>query len=149
MAVLVASPFLGGLSRQVEHLRYPDVPLNAPPFWQGVAIAFKREGRKLGYHLPRLVGVFLVTLIPVVNVLSPVIWFGFGAWILAVQFADYPADNRGLPFTLTLERLRRNRATALGFGACATLALAIPLLNFLLIPVAVAGGTLLWHHCRE
>ena len=67
-----------------------------------------------------------------------------GAWTLAVQFADYPLENRGRPFRDTLTLLRANRAAALGFGACATLALAVPLVNFLLVPVAVAGGTLLW-----
>lgn len=149
LAVVVASPFLGDLSIEVERLRYPDAPAHPPSLWRGVVISFKREARKFGYHLPRLIGVFVVTLIPVVNVLSPVIWFLFGAWTMAVHFADYPAENRGLKFADTIAHLHRNRATALGFGACATLALAIPLLNFLLIPVAVAGGTLLWHHARD
>lgn len=145
LAVLIASPFLGDLSIEVERLRYPESPVHTADFWRGVAMSFKREARKLAYHLPRFLGVFIITLIPVVNALSPFIWLLFGAWTMAVQFADYPAENRGLPFAQTLERLRRNRASALGFGACASLALAVPLLNFLLIPVAVAGGTLLWH----
>ena len=147
-AILVASPFLGDLSIAVERLKYPDAPAHQPDFWQGVAMSLKREARKFGYHLPRLIGVVIITLIPLVNTLSPFIWFGFGAWTLAVHFADYPAENRGLPFAQTLTHLRRNRATALGFGACATLALAIPFVNFLLIPVAVAGGTLLWRRVQ-
>ena len=106
--------------------------------------ALGREGRKLLYHLPRLLGVFVLTLIPLINAAAPVLWFLFGAWTLAVQFADYPLENRGRPFRDTLTLLRANRAAALGFGACATLALAVPLVNFLLVPVAVAGGTLLW-----
>ncbi|MCZ6709699.1 MAG: sulfate transporter CysZ [Gammaproteobacteria bacterium] len=144
LAVVIASPFLGDLSIQVERLRYADAPANTGGVWRGAASSLRREARKLGYHLPRLVGVFLITLIPVINALSPVVWFGFGAWTMAVQFADYPAENRGLPFIQTLEHLRRNRVTALGFGACVTLALAIPLLNIMVIPVAVAGGTILW-----
>lgn len=148
LAVLVASPFLGDLSIEVERLRYPDAPAHPPDFWRGVGGALRREARKLGYHLPRLLVVFVVTLIPVVNALAPIIWFVFGAWTMAVQFADYPAENRGLPFAHTVAALKRKRATALAFGACATLALAIPLANFLLIPAAVAGGTLLWHRLQ-
>jgi CysZ protein len=148
LAVLIASPFLGDLSIEVERLHHLDAPPHPQNFWAGAAKAFRREGRKLGYHLPRLIGVFLVTLIPLVNLLSPFIWFVFGAWTMAVQFADYPAENRGLPFNDTLIRLRQQRLTALGFGACTALVLAIPLLNFLLIPVAVAGGTLLWHRAH-
>ncbi len=111
-------------------------------------MAFRREGRKLLYHLPRLLIVATLSVIPFINTFAPLLWLVFGAWTLAVQFADYPAENRGLPFADTLERLRRQRWTALGFGACATVALAIPVLNFLLVPVAVAGGTLLWQRTR-
>ena len=145
LAVVVASPFLGDLSIEVERLKYPDnAPAHPPALWPGIGQALAREGRKLGYHLPRLLGVFLLTLIPVVNALSPFIWLLFGAWTMAVQFADYPTENRGLPFAHTLETLKRDRGTALVFGGCTTVALAIPFVNFLLIPVAVAGGTLLW-----
>ena len=146
LAVVIASPFLGELSIAAERLRYADPTVPAAGVWRGAAMSLKREMRKLGYHLPRLLGVFIITLIPLINALSPVVWFVFGAWIMAVQFTDYAAENRGLPFIATLRHLRRNRLTALGFGACVTLTLAIPLLNILVIPVAVVGGTILWRH---
>ncbi|HEX7035119.1 MAG TPA: sulfate transporter CysZ [Pseudomonadales bacterium] len=149
LAVLIASPFLGDLSIAVERSRFASGPEQTPGFWTGLAGAFGRELRKLGYHLPRLVIVFVLTLVPVVNLAAPLLWLVFGAWTLAVQFCDYPAENRGRPFRETVELLQRHRAAALGFGACATFTLAIPLLNFLMIPVAVAGGTLLWRRLTE
>ncbi len=144
IAVLVASPLLGDLSLAVEELTSPGSAPPAPRFLPGLASALQREGRKLVYHLPRLIGVAILSVIPVVNLLAPVYWVVFGAWTLAVQFADYPAENRGLDFRTTLTRLRAHRWAALGFGACATVALAVPILNFVLVPVAVVGGTLLW-----
>ena len=144
LAVLLSSPLLGDLSIAVERDVAPDSAPKAPDFLPGLALAVRRELRKLAYHLPRLLGVAILSLIPGVNVLAPLFWFVFGAWTLAVQFADYPAENRNLPFAETLARLRSRRWAALGFGACATVALAVPLLNFLLVPVAVVGGTLLW-----
>jgi CysZ protein len=143
VAVLLVSPFLGDLAIAVERDQFGDAPRGDPSFWHGVVSAMGRELRKLGYYLPRLLVVFVLTLIPGVNAVAPFIWFGFGAWTLAVQFCDYPTENRGRPFRETLDLLRRDRAAAFGYGSCATLALAIPLLNFLIIPVAVAGGTLL------
>lgn len=144
VAILIASPLLGDLSLAVEQHTTPATAPQAPAFLPGLVAALRREGRKLLYHLPRLLGVAVLSVIPVINTLSPLLWLVFGAWTLAVQFADYPAENRGLAFTDTLQRLRRARWTALGFGACATIALAIPILNFILVPVAVVGGTLLW-----
>jgi CysZ protein len=144
LAVLISSPFLGDLSIAVEHAAFGDGPPQPPSLWVGAFAAVGRELRKLGYYLPRLLLVLVATLIPLINTLAPVLWFMFGAWVLAVQFCDYPTENRRRPFADTLALLGRHRGAALGFGACATVALAIPLVNFLLIPVAVAGGTLLW-----
>jgi len=149
VAVLLASPFLGDLAIEVERDQFGDAPGHDPSFWHGVASAMAREIRKLGYYLPRLLVVFLLTLVPGINAVAPFVWFGFGAWTLAVQFCDYPTENRGRPFRETLDLLRRDRGAAFGYGSCATLALAIPLLNFLMIPVAVAGGTLLHRRLAE
>ena len=149
LAVLIASPFLGVLSAHLEAVAFGDAPNTDTSLWTDISQSLAREARKLLYHLPRLIIVFLITLIPGVNLVSPVIWLIFGAWTMAVQFADYPTENRLRPFAETLDRLKANRTAALAFGLCATGALAIPLLNFLLIPVAVAGGTLLWRYLEE
>ena len=144
LAVLIASPFLGALSGALEKLCFGKAPNPESGLWTDISSSLAREGRKLLYHLPRLLAVFLITLIPVVNLAAPAIWLLFGAWTMAVQFVDYPTENRQEPFAVTLDKLRDHRGAALAFGLCATVALMIPLLNFLLIPVAVAGGTLLW-----
>jgi len=146
LAVVIASPFLGAYSLAIERHCLGGAPRTETGLWTDLTNSLAREARKLLYYLPRLIAVFVLTLIPVLNVAAPVIWLIFGAWTLAVQFTDYPTENRQLPFDTTLEKLRANRAAALAFGGCATVALMIPLLNFLLIPVAVAGGTLLWHY---
>lgn len=144
VAALIASPFLGDLSKAVERTRFDGAPAEGSRVWQEALHALGREVRKLGYHLPRLLVVFLVTLIPVVNAVAPLVWFAFGAWAMAVEFCDYPVENRRRPFSDTVEILSRHRGAALGYGACVTLAMAIPLVNFLFIPVAVCGGTILW-----
>jgi CysZ protein len=148
VAVLVASPFLGDLSLAVERADGGSNPPDGPPWWAGIPGALAREGRKLAYHLPRLLGVFLLTLIPLLNAAAPLIWFGFGAWLVAVEFADFPAENRQRPFRDTLALLKAHRGAALGYGSITTAALAIPLVNFLFVPAAVAGGTLLWRRLQ-
>lgn len=148
VAVLVASPFLGDLSLAVERADGGSAPPDGLPWWAGIPGALAREGRKLAYHLPRLLGVFLLTLIPLLNTVAPLIWFALGAWLVAVEFCDFPAENRRRPFAETLALLKRHRAAALGYGAITTAALAIPLVNFLFVPAAVAGGTLLWRRLQ-
>lgn len=149
VAALLASPFLGDLSLAVERVEFGGDPIEPPGLWRGALGALGRELRKLGYHLPRLAAVFLITLIPVFTPVAPLLWFAFGAWAMAVEFCDYPNENRGRPFRDTVALLKRHRGAALGYGACATLAMAIPLVNFLFVPVAVAGGTILWRRLDD
>ncbi len=149
LAVVISSPFLGILSSAVERKVYGRAPEETGAWWASIGPTLMRELRKLGYHLPRLLLVFVLTLIPLVNVAAPFIWLLFGAWTMAVQFCDFPVENRQQPFKDTLLVLQQNRAAALGFGLCTALVLAIPLLNFVLIPVAVSGGTLLWHDLTQ
>ena len=144
LAVLLASPFLGALSARAEGVAFGAGPDAEPTAGLSIMGTLAREGRKLAYHLPRLLGLFILTLIPAVNVAAPFLWFAFGAWMLAVQFVDYAAENRGLDFRDTVALLRANRAAALGFGAPAALLLAVPFAAVIVIPAAVCGGAVLW-----
>ena len=144
LAVVVASPFLGVLSARAERAQFGNAPDFDEHLARAVVNALAREARKLRYHLPRLAAVILLTLIPVVNTAAPLFWLVFGAWMLAVQFVDYAAENRGLDFGATIALLRANRAAALGFGVLPALLLAVPFAALVVIPAAVCAGGLLW-----
>ena len=144
LAVLLASPFLGALSARAEREAFGSGPENDESVVLAIRRTLTREARKLAYHLPRLVLVFVLTLIPVVNLAAPAFWLAFGAWMLAVQFVDYAAENRGLGFDATLSLLRANRAAAIGLGAPVAVLLAVPFAALVVIPAAVCGGAVLW-----
>ena len=144
LAVLLTSPFLGMLSARGEREAFGEGPEHDENLARAVAGAVTREARKLAYHLPRLACVFVLTLIPVVNAVAPLFWFAFGAWMLAVQFVDYAAENRGREFDDTLALLRANRGAAFSFGAPIALLLAVPFAALVVIPAAVCGGAVLW-----
>ena len=86
----------------------------------------------------------MLFLIPGLNVVAPVVWMAVGAWMLAVTYVDHPMANHGIGFDELLARLRERRLLSLGFGGAAMAALAVPVLNFLIIPCAVAGATAMW-----
>ena len=144
LATIIGSPFLGDLAKAIEN---PSV-ISTQGFAGNLGRAIKRELRKLRYHLPRLFALLLLGFIPVVNTIAPFLWLLFGAWLMAVQFCDFSNENNHLEFEDTLDILRQHRIVAIGFGACTTLAMSIPLLNFVVGPVAAAGGTLLMMQIR-
>jgi CysZ protein len=147
LANIIAAPFNGFLSEKVEVVvRGSD---DFPPFSWGELVAIvprtlSREGRKLGYFLPRALALFVLSLIPVVNVIAAPLWLLFGVWMMAIQYIDYPADNHKMSWQDMLAWLRAKRWQSLGFGGIVYLVLLIPVVNLLMMPAAVAGATLFW-----
>ncbi|PID99989.1 MAG: sulfate transporter CysZ [Thiothrix nivea] len=147
IANLIAAPFNSILAERVEK-RLKGLPV---PDFQGyqslpgiVARTFRSEFSKLLYAAKWLILLLLITVIPVINVVAPFAWAVYGAWMLAITYADYPMANHELYFKDELPLLKKHRACALGFGGMLSLMTLIPVVNFLVIPVGVAGGTAFW-----
>ncbi len=100
--------------------------------------------RKLVYILLWSLGLFLVSVIPVINIISPVLWVVFGAWLLTLEYMDYPMGNHNLTFKQQKQKLKQRRGLTLGFGGMVMILTTIPIVNFIVIPVAVAGATAMW-----
>jgi CysZ protein len=86
----------------------------------------------------------VLLLVPGVNVLASVLWVLFSAWMMAVQYLDYPMANHSLFFKQQRARLRKRPLLAWSFGGPVMLITMIPVLNFFVMPAAVAGATLIW-----
>lgn len=139
--VVIASPFNGLLSEKVEQQQGSTIPDESIPSM--VKRTLLRELTKLGYMLPRYLGLIIISLIPVVNLAAPFLWFWFGSWIVALQYLDYSFDNHTRPFAETRTTLGQQPLTVLGFGAIVALLMTIPLVNWFVMPAAVIGATLL------
>jgi CysZ protein len=153
-ANLVGSPFYGIIAERVIALERGDsdqTPQTLTVLMQIARESFLRELQILAYMLPRTIAVLLVTVIvsfiPLINIFAPLIAGSWAAWSLAVQYFDYPADIDQVAFRDVRLVAGKQRWLSLGFGLSALGAAAIPILNLLLLPATVIGGTLLW--CRE
>jgi len=140
---LVASPFNGLLSEAVEtKITGSEIPEEA--IAAQVSRTLLREVKKLGYFIPRYLGLLVISFIPVVNIVSPVLWFVFGAWMLTLQYLDYALDNNGHSFADLHQALKLQPFTTLGFGFVVAIGFMIPVINLLVMPAAVCGATLYW-----
>ena len=144
IANVISSPFNALLSVRVEEYLTGEAPSPQGSVWSILPRTVGREIRKLLYILPRLALLFLITIIPLVNFFSPLLWIVFGGWMMVVQYTDYGADNNGVDFVDLKKKLQNRWFDALMFGVPAYLLLTIPVVNFILIPVGVAGGTKFW-----
>ncbi len=146
VANLLGAPFNGWLAEAVERRATGEPP---PAFsLHGILRQTPRlvgaEVRKLAWFLARAVPLGLLFLVPGLNLLAPFLWLAFSAWVLALEYLDYPMGNHGLLFPEVRARARTRRALALGFGLGVTALTTLPVLNFLAMPAGVAGATLLW-----
>lgn len=150
VALLIASPFNALLAEKTEELvtgREVQGLEGLRAALMEVPRAILRELVKLLYYLPLLLITLLLTLIPGINAFSPLLWFLFGAWMMCLQFLDYPMDNHRFSFPQVRRAARSRRLSSLGFGGLVALASGIPLVNFIVVPAAVVGATIYW--CEE
>tara|TARA_R110002073_G_scaffold84233_4_gene200936 strand:- start:2901 stop:3671 length:771 start_codon:yes stop_codon:yes gene_type:complete len=146
LANIVAAPFNGLLAEAVEKR----LSNQAPPeqtLWQLIADSPRmifNELRKLAYLLKWMIPLFILSWIPGLNLIAPLLWLFFSSWTLALDYHDYPMGNHLMGFKQQRELLRTERSLALGFGMTTLGATMIPVINFLIIPVAVAGATALY-----
>ena len=146
-ANLIGAPFYGYLAEMTEkHLTGKDneVKFSWADLAKLIPSTVKRELQKILYYLPRVLGLFILGLIPGLNVFAALGWIVFSGWMMAIQYIDYPADNHKLSFPEMRRYLAEHRLTALGFGVITFGATLLPLLNFLALPAAVCGAVAFW-----
>jgi CysZ protein len=144
VANIVAAPFNALMSEKIEIYLTGKAPSSNVSFAKMALDAIGSQLRKLVYILLWALGLFLISLIPVINLIAPVLWVIFGSWLLSLEYFDYPMGNHDLVFDEEKRQLRERRGIALGFGGGVMVLTSIPIVNFITMPVAVAGATLLW-----
>jgi CysZ protein len=144
IANIIAAPFNALMSEKIEIELTGKAASSNISFARMAVDAIGSQLRKLVYIMFWALGLFLVSLIPVVNLVAPVLWIVFGSWLLSLEYFDYPMGNHDLVFAEQKKRLGERRGISLGFGGAVMIMTSIPIINFFAMPVAVAGATLLW-----
>jgi len=145
LANVIASPFYGLLSARTQAIISGKAQIVEQPFAQVIAAELKR----LLYIVKRIVPLFLLLFIPVINIIAPFLLSLFGAWCLAMEFMAYPLENEGLLFVDQKQFLKTVRLGALSFGAVTMIGLTVPVLNIIVGPAAVIGSTMYVYEMRE
>ncbi len=147
LANIIAAPFNGMLSAKLENMLTNTN--NGDDSWATFAKDFvrsiQRELQNLAYYIPRLIGILLLFLVPVIGtIIAPILLFLFNAWMMSIQYNDYAFDNNHVSFPIMRQRLKQDRTNNLMFGTMINLFTMIPLVNLVIMPAAVCGGTLQW-----
>ncbi len=127
---VIASPIYEIVSAAVEK----DLTGIAPP-----ALSIKDQLRVMLVELKKVAAIIFISvvllLIPGVNVFATVV----AAFLVGWDFFDYPLARRGFSFRQRWDLVRGEKFAVLGLG----LWLVIPFVQIVMLPLAVAGGTIL------
>ena len=147
LANLIAAPFNGLLAEKTENL-LTNSSINdgsLKDLFTDLPRIFKRECQKWLYFLPRMLICLLMFFIPIIGqTVAPIIWFIFAGWMMAIQYADYPFDNHKVSFAAMKKILAGKLSKNLTFGMVVSVCTTIPVINFIIMPIAVCGATAAW-----
>lgn len=144
---IIAAPFNGLLAERVEVELTGEAagePLSLKGVVRLVTDSVLREVQKIMYFLPRAIVLLIISFLPGVNIIAPVLWLLFGAWMLSIQYMDYAFDNNKVSFSEMRLGLRQQPLLCWTFGSIVMLLLPIPFVNLIVMPLAVVASTILW-----
>ncbi len=147
IANLIAEPFNGLLAVAVEQYLTNQVPpSSSESIFKKILNFIPEKLGKLLYYLKWFIILLIISILPVINIISPILWFLFMAWIACLEYADAPLGNHHYSPAMQRQLLAQKRLLSLSFGSTTLIALFIPFINFLVMPIAVAGATCMWVH---
>jgi CysZ protein len=146
LTLAIGAPFYESIAEEVED-QLGGVPDAEKVGWGraaalGIGDSIRLAVRSLLWSIP----LFLAGSIPVVGqTVVPVIGICVYAWLLGVELTGIPFGRRGHDLTVRRRTLRKHRAMVLGFAVPAYLLILIPFAVLIVMPAAMAGGTILAH----
>lgn len=147
VANLIAAPFNGLLAEKTENLLIGNAINNdgLVDLLKDLPRIFKRELQKWAYFLPRMLICAMLFFIPAFGqTIAPFIWFIFAGWMMVIQYADFPFDNHKISFSEMKKALAGRLGKNLTFGMLISFFTTIPVVNFVIMPIAVCGATAFW-----
>lgn len=146
LANLIAAPFYGLLAaRTLAMVSGQTLAVEEPP----IAKVMLAEMGRAGYLLSRALPLLVLSVIPGLNIVAPVLWALFGAWGSVLEYMAYPLENAGVLFAEQKQLLKSVRFGALSFGGVTLFGLTLPLLNVIVAPAAVIGATIYFNEVKE
>jgi len=139
IANLIAAPFYGDLSAKTQKIIKDEA---GEIVSQKILAVIGSELKRVLYLISRAIPLLIISLIPGLNLIAPILWALFGAWALSLEYFAYPLENEGALFKEQREIIKQVRIGALSFGGLVLLGLTLPIINILVPPAAVISATI-------
>lgn len=146
ITLMIGGPFYEYIAEEVED-ELGGVPgAEQVGFWRGFLVGLRSTILLVGVSVLFAIPLFLCGFIPVVGqTVVPVLGVCVNGYLLGIELTGIPFTRRGRSFKERRQLLATRRSMVLGFAVPAYLLCLIPLAALVVIPAAMAGGTVLAH----
>jgi len=146
-ANIIAAPFndvlCAAVLKKLKGGMLPDA-MNQAGFIRQIVPSILNEIKKFSYFIGWSIPFLILLVIPGVNIIGSVLWFLFTAWMLNIEYMEYPMSQNHLDFARQKALFKQRKILSYSFGGVVSVATLIPVVNFLVMPAAVAGAAALW-----
>ena len=154
IVLIFLSPILAYLSERTERiLSGKEYPFNIFQLMRDVARGVVVVIRNLALELLLTLVIFLIGFIPVVNLITPFLFFGVTAYYYGFSFMDYNNERRLYPFKKSVRLMRKNKAVLVGVASPFTGLLIIPIIGQWLAGlaaiIATVGGVIAYQEIEK
>ena len=147
VASVLAGPFNDWLGVETRKV-LGHVAVGEQGFWANVSALCRglvEALKEVVFFLSISAALFVLGLVPIIGTAVPFIAVPFMWYSLAFTTITPCMSDRDLSFREKRIAMRANRLAVFGFGSACFVMFFIPLAGFVLLPVAVVGGALLFH----
>ncbi|AFZ48490.1 protein of unknown function DUF540 [Cyanobacterium stanieri PCC 7202] len=142
---VLGSPWYGKLSEEIEIIKLGNLELVEVNALQDILRALLFELKKLLLIALVAIPLFLLNFIPAFgNLISGIGGLSLTVFIICLDFFDAPLERRKLKFRHKIQFVLARFPSSAGFGLMCLGLISIPLLNLIVVPLCVSGGTLLF-----
>lgn len=146
ITIMIGGPFYEYIAEEVED-ELGGVPgAEQVGWWRGFAVGLRSTLLLVGTSILFAIPLFVCGFIPFVGqTVVPVLAVCINGYLLGIELTGIPFTRRGKSFKERRRVLATRRSMVLGFAVPAYLLCLIPLAAMIVIPAAMAGGTVLSH----
>ncbi|TAF54864.1 MAG: hypothetical protein EAZ62_03180 [Sphingobacteriia bacterium] len=149
--LLLGAPLLAFLNEKTQQEKNQILPTTLPiPWIQRLTRAWKMLVRNALWQSVYLICILLVSLIPVVGWLTPLLAILIECYYLGLSLFDYSMERKGKSMAETLHLMGNRNGLAIGIGSVFIVLHLVPLLGWILAPgYAMVAATICLHDHEE
>jgi CysZ protein len=151
LVLIIMSPVLALLSEKVDNiLTGRDYPFDLKQLMKDVARGIAIALRNLGVEVLFMIGFYILSFIPLVNLVSMVVMFFVQSYFTGFSMLDYSNERHKLSVSQSITFIRNNKGIAIGNGMVFYFTFLIPFVGWFIAPAyAVTAATLSVHKLRD